>query len=187
MGEAKIVKPYLQRWWVWVIVIAVIFFVIGAFGNNEESLSDRQTSAEETSPRAMPEYRVLDKIEHISTRMSDDDARYFGDILIQEDVMHIQPDEFAILAKIIAEQEGIEYSANFYQTVESYEANVGIIVPEENREMIERLGGLEDGQRYLPESEKQRLLDEGFIGALEDGEFRMSPSSAYYQRHLENS
>lgn len=185
MAEGKRKKAYYKKWWVWAVGGIVFFVLIGAFGGDDETSSEATRIPSEEDSLAVPSYTLLDKVEDISTRSSDDDARYFGNILLEENVMHIPPDEFAVLAKIIAEHEGISHRAHFYQTMESYEANVGIIVPEENREAVEQLGGLDDGQRYLSYAEHHRLLYEGFIGTLEDGEFRMSPSATYYQLHHE--
>lgn len=168
------------------VAFVVSFILFGITAEPSETVNNSNDSTqtqEEQSDIEIPQYSVLDKTEHISTRMSDDQASYFGDVLVEEDMMGIPPEEFTEIARVIAEREGLDYSASFYSTEEAFRANTSVYVPEENRALIEQAGGIESNQEYMPQAEIDRLLSEGYIGSFEDGEFTMSPSSAYYEQH----
>lgn len=172
------------------IIVLLIFvittlLIIGSIGDNEKKDETQKTvkNEEEQLNIEIPQYSVLDKTEHISTRMSDDQTSYIGDVLLGEDATEMPPEEFTKIARVIAEREGLDYSASFYSTEEAFLANTSVYVPEENRDLIEQAGGIESNQEYMPQAEIDRLLDEGYIGSFEDGEFTMSPSSAYYEQH----
>lgn len=188
MNEEQNTKPYYKKWWFWGIIVLVLI-VIGSIGSDEENNEVQETTQnqEEQSSVEIPQYSVLDKTEHISTRMSDNQASYFGDILIEEDVTEVPPEEFIEIARVIIEREGLDYSASFYSTEEAFRANTSVYVPEENRDLIEQAGGIESNQEFMPQAEIDRLLSEGYIGSFEDGEFTMSPSSSYYEQHRGDS
>lgn len=172
--------------WVVTGILLVFVFIIGVNDDASEAVNNSNGSAqtqEEQSNIEIPQYSVLDKTEHISTRMSDDQASYFGGVLIEENVMDISPEEFTEIARKIAEKEDLDNSASFYSTKEAFRADYSVYVPEENKSQLEQLGGLESNQEYMPQAEIDRLLDEGYIGSFEDGEFTMSPSSDYYEQH----
>lgn len=173
--------------WIVTGVLLIFVFIVGISDDVEQPAVDNSNDStqtqEEQSDIEIPQYSVLDKTEHLSTRMSDDQAIYFGGVLIEEDVTEISPEEFTEIARVIAEREGLDYSASFYSTEEAFRSNTSVYVPEENRDLIEQAGGIESNQEYMPQAEIDRLLDEGYIGSFEDGEFTMSPSSVYYEQH----
>lgn len=165
-------------------VVSIILFILMPVSEetsdtevaNDTQKSDNQLKVE------IPEYSVLYKSEHISTRMSDDEASYFGDVLIEEDVMDIPPEEFIEIARVIAEREALNYSTSFYSTKEAFEVNMGRIISKENRELF----GVETydaNTTFMNQDEMDKLFSQGYIGNLEDNEFRMSFSSAYYELH----
>ena len=184
-------RPWYKKWWAITLFIFFGLIIISSLVDNDNSTNQTNTPApqkqEEQSNIESPQYSVLDKTEHISTRMSDTEASYFGGVLIEEDVMGVSPEEFIEIARQIVANEGLDYSASFYSTEEAFRANTNVYVPKENKESLEQLGGLESNKEYMPQSEIDRLLDEGYIGKLEDDEFTMSPSSAYYQLYREDS
>lgn len=169
------------------VVFSILFGITAEPSGTANNSNDIAQTQQEQFGIEIPQYSVLDKTEHISTRMSDDQASYFGDVLIEEDVMDVPPEEFIEIARVIADREGLDYSASFYSTEEAFRANTSVYVPEENRSQIKQAGGIEPNQEYKPQAEIDRLLNEGYIGNLEDGEFRMSPSSSYYQQHRGDS
>lgn len=175
----------------WIItgVIVVFIFIITIADETEQPAVDNSNYFNQNQERQaeIPPYSVLDKTEHISTRMSENQASYFGGVLIEANVMEIPPTEFIEIASVIAEREGLSYSASFYSTEEAFRANTSVYVPEENRDMLEQAGGLESNQEYVPQAEIDRLLREGYIGKFEDGEFTLSPSSVYYDQHNASS
>lgn len=168
------------------LAFVAFFILFGITAEPSDTANDSNDSAQtqqDQSDIEIPQYSVLDKIEHISTRMSNDQASYFGAVLIEEDVTEIPPEEFTEIARVIAERENLDNSASFYSTEEAYRADYSVYVPEKNRAQIEQAGGIESNQEYLPQAEIDRLLDEGYIGSFEDGEFTTSQSSAYYKLH----
>ncbi len=165
------------------LAFVAFFMMFGITTESQDTANDSNLLAQtqqKESDIEIPQYKVLRKTEHISTRMSDDQADYFGAVLIEADVTEIPPQEFTEIARVIAEKEHLDNSASFYSTEEAYRADYSVYVPEENKDQIEQAGGIESNQEYLPQAEIDRLLDEGYIGSFEDGEFIMSPSSAYY-------
>lgn len=185
MIEEQNRKPYFKRWWFWGLVVLVLI-VIGSITGGEENIEVQEAAQnQEEQPRVdILQYSVLDKIEDISTQMSDSQESYVGDILIEEDVSEVSPEDFIKIASVIAEKEGLNHSAAFYSSEEAYRANVGIYVPAENQELLEETGGgIQSNQEYVQQAEIDRLLSEGYIGNLEDGQFRMSLSSSYYKQH----
>ncbi|MEX2437689.1 MAG: hypothetical protein WD449_00360, partial [Candidatus Babeliales bacterium] len=100
MNEKQNTKPYYKKWWFWGIVV-IVLILIGSFiadeGNNE--IQEPAQNQEEQSNIDIPQYSVLRKIEHISTRMSDDQASYFGGVLIEGNAMDISPEEFTEIAR----------------------------------------------------------------------------------------
>jgi hypothetical protein len=189
MNEEQSKKSIYKKWWFWVGGIVVLFILIGALGGGDENNVQQSNEIQQQNGPVVevPQYRVLDKTEHISTRTSDTQASYFGDVLMEEDVRDIPPEEFIEIARQIAVDEGLDYSAAFYSTEEAFRANTSVYVPEENRDLIEQAGGIESNQEYIPQEEIDRLLAEGYIGNLEDDKFTMSLSSAYYDLHRGDS
>jgi len=164
--EVKPKKSIWKKWWLWVIVVIIIFFYfVSIVSRGTQDRVEQARMEMETLEQALeiPQYSLLDKTEHISTRALDDEASYFGDVLVEEDVMSIPPEAFIETARAIAKKEGLNYSARFYITEKAYRANYDSTWE----------GSYE-------------ALWEGYIGTLENDEFRMSPSSDYYERHKDN-
>lgn len=200
-----------KRFWVGLVVVLFIFIIVSTIGEldqesylnigsavvigiflavlNYKGRSGQRGDGNNGSPATQPEpqfeepiietpsYEVLDKTEHT------------GDILIKEDVMSIPPEDFIEIARAIVREEGLSQGASFYNTKEAYRANTGLILPEENKELIEQTEQVEaeSDQEFKPQTEVDALLNEGYIGSFEKDEFRMSPSSDYYKQHMGDS
>ena len=157
-------KPELQKFVPTTFVILIVFILgaifIPAIQSDKKLNQTTQIQQQQKVGVEIPSYKILDKVEHISTRGLNDRASYFGDVLIEGDVINIPPKEFIEIARVIVKQEGLDYSASFYLTEEAYRANYD---------------STWEGS--------DKALDEGYIGTLEKNEFRMSPSSSYYKQH----
>ena len=185
------------------IITSAFIIVIGTnsaeqriASRTQNSNTDSQTNPQKETIK-LPEYKVLSKTEHISTRGSESRAEYFGDILIKyEGVMNTPPEELGKLAESIAEREGLDHGASFYSTENAYKVNVTKIQDEETRQQWKRLDrkGVQDFseiskgvEKFLPKEETQRLLNEGYLGRVEGGEFKTIPGTIYHQRHKPSS
>ena len=174
------------------IIIFIFLLFFGVIGSIAESPEDRERteeaedSSEEVQEAELPEYEVLDTIEYIETRGNPDEEAIMGHVLLtSDDAIEIPPAEMLNIAIEISEREDINYILSLYLTREAYEANIGTIVPDTNREGLDAMGGLDDNQRYASQEEIDRYLDEGFIGSFEDGEMSISSSRDYYGIHEE--
>jgi uncharacterized membrane protein YuzA (DUF378 family) len=154
---------------------------------NQGNQNQQEQSQNKEEEIKIPEYEVLEKIEHVSTRRLDDKADYFGDILFknEEEIMDISIKDMKKITERIVEKEDLDYSASFYITEEAYKVNRGIFVPEENKEAIESTGGLEENQEYVSREKREEYMDKGYIGSFEDGELNIDKNSDYYKERKE--
>ena len=166
------------------ILFFVLFGVVSEPAQEIEKKAKTDLSSEEKGEELnIPEYEVVSKIEHISTRRSEDKADYFGGILFtnKEKVIEIPIEDMEKIAERIVEKEDLYYSASFYITEEAYKVNEGIFVPKENKEAIESTGGLEGNEKYVSREKREEYMDKGYIGSFEDGELNINESSDYYK------
>lgn len=162
-----------------VIIALLVWGGIALFGGSDKaSQSPKDTEQEVT----LPEYKVLSSIEHISTRNDPDKESLSGDVLIT-DGQNVPPEQMLKYAKAISDKEGLDYSMALHSTTESYEANASIMVPRENKESLEALGGIESNQKYVPEDEISDFIDDGYIGKFEDGKITYLETSNYYKNY----
>ena len=170
-----------------VILLFLVIVPVAMFGGEGSDNESREQAGQETRDLDLPEYEVLDRIEHISTRNIPDEEDLTGYVLITEtNITDTPPDDMYEIVSEIAKKENLNYRASFYATKEAYEANVGLMVPEENREVIETMGGLEDNERYVPEDQMTQYRHAGSLVTIEeDGQLRVNSRSEYYKNHEE--
>lgn len=64
--EVRVKKPFLKKWWVWVLVALLLFFVIGALSGN----SDNDDTVKKNKTAKSKSEDKLDKVHNIGDKVS---------------------------------------------------------------------------------------------------------------------
>ncbi|SPP28426.1 DUF4352 domain-containing protein [Brochothrix thermosphacta] len=65
--EVRVKKPFFKKWWVWVLVALLLFFVIGALsGNsdNDDTVKKNKTAKSKSEDKLDKEHKIGDKVSY---------------------------------------------------------------------------------------------------------------------------
>lgn len=65
--EVRVKKPFLKKWWVWVLVALLLFFVIGALSGNSDDIDTvkkNKTAKSKSEDKLDKEHKIGDKVSY---------------------------------------------------------------------------------------------------------------------------